>query len=136
VRTEPRASRYLRATALARGTIPVLLVSGAIACGPIATAGPGCSPVRTGLALPPELKESSGVAVSLRHPGISGRTTTLGRPSSRSTRRAQFSAVICWTVAFAIGKTSRYPCARTGDRAFTWRTWATTTKSAKRRTTQ
>ncbi len=70
MRTEPRASRYLRATALARGTIPVLLVSGAIACGPIATAGPGCSPVRTGLALPPELKESSGVAVSLRHPGI------------------------------------------------------------------
>ena len=66
MRTEPRASRYLRATALARGTIPVLLVSGAIACGPIATAGPGCSPVRTGLALPPELNESSGVAVSLR----------------------------------------------------------------------
>jgi hypothetical protein len=42
----------------------------ASACGPIATAGPGCRPSLTGVRLPDELRESSGVAVSLRHPGV------------------------------------------------------------------
>jgi hypothetical protein len=39
------------------------------ACGPIATAGPGCRPTLSSIALPDILNESSGVAVSLRHPG-------------------------------------------------------------------
>ena len=38
-------------------------------CGPVATAGPGCSPTSSGIAFPDDLRESSGVAVSLRHPG-------------------------------------------------------------------
>lgn len=38
-------------------------------CGPVATAGPGCRPVSSGIVFPDELRESSGVAVSLRHPG-------------------------------------------------------------------
>ena len=40
------------------------------ACGPVATAGPGCTPVRTAIAFPSELRESSGVAVSLSQPGV------------------------------------------------------------------
>ncbi len=48
----------------------ILAVAGLAACGPIATGGPGCSPTRTGLRFPPELDQSSGVAVSLDHPGV------------------------------------------------------------------
>jgi len=40
------------------------------ACGPVATAGPGCRPVRTAIELPPQLRETSGAAVSLDHPGV------------------------------------------------------------------
>ena len=40
-----------------------------MACGPVATAGPGCRPMSSGIVFPDELRESSGVAVSLRHPG-------------------------------------------------------------------
>ena len=40
-----------------------------MACGTIATAGPGCRPTSSGIVFPDELRESSGVAVSLRHPG-------------------------------------------------------------------
>ena len=38
-------------------------------CGPIATAGPGCRTTASGIVFPDELDESSGVAISLRHPG-------------------------------------------------------------------
>jgi len=45
-------------------------LAGLAACGPFATGGPGCRP-RTGPeALPDEIRESSGVAVSLSHPGV------------------------------------------------------------------
>jgi hypothetical protein len=40
------------------------------ACGPFATGGPGCQPVGASARLPEALVESSGVAVSLRHPGV------------------------------------------------------------------
>jgi len=40
-----------------------------MACGTIVTAGPGCWPTSSGIVFPDELRESSGVAVSLRHPG-------------------------------------------------------------------
>ena len=40
-----------------------------MACGTIVTAGPGCRPTSSGIVFPDELRESSGVAVSLRHPG-------------------------------------------------------------------
>jgi hypothetical protein len=40
------------------------------ACAPIALAGPGCGETVTGIALPPELEESSGVAVGLRNPDV------------------------------------------------------------------
>ncbi len=51
--------------------IPILLAaaSALAACGPIATGGPGCTP-RASIALPEDLRESSGVAVSMRHPGV------------------------------------------------------------------
>lgn len=42
----------------------------ASSCGPIASSGPGCREVRTDLKLPPAINESSGVAVSLAHPGV------------------------------------------------------------------
>ncbi len=48
-------------------------VAGALllaACGPIATSGPGCTTELQPTALPDEVRESSGVAVSLRHPGL------------------------------------------------------------------
>ena len=38
-----------------------------VGCGPIATSGPGCTPVGMPTALPDELRETSGVAVSLDH---------------------------------------------------------------------
>ncbi len=41
----------------------------AMGCGPIATAGPGCRSTASGIVFPDELRESSGVAVSLRYPG-------------------------------------------------------------------
>lgn len=40
-----------------------------VGCGTLATAGPGCRPTASGIVFPAELEESSGVAVSLRHPG-------------------------------------------------------------------
>ena len=40
-----------------------------VGCGPIATAGPGCRATASGIVFPDELRESSGVAVSLRYPG-------------------------------------------------------------------
>ena len=40
-----------------------------MACGPVALAGPGCRPTSSGIAFPDDLRESSGVAVCLRHPG-------------------------------------------------------------------
>lgn len=40
------------------------------ACGPIATTGPGCRSVSGPTALPDGLGEASGVAVSVRHPGV------------------------------------------------------------------
>ncbi len=40
-----------------------------MACGPVALAGPGCRPTSSGIVFPDDLRESSGVAVSLRHPG-------------------------------------------------------------------
>ena len=40
-----------------------------LGCGPVATAGPGCRPTTAGIVFPDDLPESSGVAVSLRHPG-------------------------------------------------------------------
>ncbi len=48
----------------------LLGVLAASACGPVATAGPGCRPVRTAVELPDDLRESSGVAVSLDHPEV------------------------------------------------------------------
>ena len=36
----------------------------------MATGGPGCQPVHMGIRFPDPLSESSGVAVSLRHPGV------------------------------------------------------------------
>lgn len=36
----------------------------------MATGGPGCRPDRIGIRFPEPLRESSGVAVSLRHPGV------------------------------------------------------------------
>ncbi|HSH76191.1 MAG TPA: hypothetical protein VLA09_10950, partial [Longimicrobiales bacterium] len=42
----------------------------AIACAPIATAGPGCVPVASAAVLPDELQEASGAGVSLRDPEI------------------------------------------------------------------
>ncbi len=51
--------------------LPALLAALALsACGPVATAGPGCATVRSPMALPDALGEASGVAVSLRHPGV------------------------------------------------------------------
>lgn len=41
-----------------------------LACGPIATGGPGCRETLVGQKLPAEINESSGVAVSLDHPGV------------------------------------------------------------------
>ena len=47
------------------------LLAGALAaCGPMATAGPGCGPILRDVALPGELREASGVAPSLDHPGV------------------------------------------------------------------
>ncbi|MGE0159496.1 MAG: hypothetical protein AB7T31_08775 [Gemmatimonadales bacterium] len=43
---------------------------GALACAPIAAAGPGCAPVGSPALLPDELQETSGIAVSGRDPGI------------------------------------------------------------------
>ena len=48
---------------------PILALAAA-ACGPIATSGPGCVPIGTSLPLPDELRESSGVAVSLAHADV------------------------------------------------------------------
>jgi hypothetical protein len=42
----------------------------AIACAPIATAGPGCAPVGYAVPLPDELRETSGIAVSARDPEV------------------------------------------------------------------
>jgi hypothetical protein len=42
----------------------------ALACAPIATAGPGCAPTGAAVLLPAELQESSGVAVSRTSPGV------------------------------------------------------------------
>ncbi len=51
-----------------RSSLLLILLTSA-ACGPVALAGPGCRTLDT-RPLPPELRESSGVAVSLTHPGI------------------------------------------------------------------
>jgi hypothetical protein len=48
----------------------ILAAAALAACGPVATGGPGCSPTLAGVRLPDELSESSGVAVSLDHPGV------------------------------------------------------------------
>jgi hypothetical protein len=42
----------------------------ALACAPIATAGPGCAPIGATVLLPAELQETSGVAVSSRDPDV------------------------------------------------------------------
>jgi hypothetical protein len=43
----------------------------ALACGPVSTGGgPGCQPSLTAVRLSDDLQEASGIAVSLRHPGI------------------------------------------------------------------
>lgn len=43
----------------------------AAACGPVSTGGgPACTPSLAAVRLPGELREASGIAVSLRHPGI------------------------------------------------------------------
>lgn len=60
----------LRAGVLLPATLAAALATVLAACGPLATAGPGCRTLRAPVALPPGLEESSGVAVSLRHPGI------------------------------------------------------------------
>lgn len=52
------------ARAASTGLVLVLLA----ACGPIATAGPGCSNLGAPLALPDAVRETSGVAISLEHP--------------------------------------------------------------------
>lgn len=39
-----------------------------MACGPVALARPGCRPTSSGIVFLDDLRESSGVAVSLRHP--------------------------------------------------------------------
>lgn len=55
------------------GRPPGLLLFAALAmgaCGPLATTGPGCRPVSGPVALPDGLAEASGVAVSVRHPGV------------------------------------------------------------------
>lgn len=50
-----------------RLVLPALVLA---SCGPIATAGPGCAPTLSGIRFPDELRQSSGVAVSLDHPGV------------------------------------------------------------------
>ena len=52
------------------GLHTVVVALAVTACGPVSTGGgPGCQPTLTALALPAELREVSGVAPSLRHPG-------------------------------------------------------------------
>jgi hypothetical protein len=42
----------------------------ALACAPVAIAGPGCAPIGAAALLPSELQESSGIAVSGRDPAV------------------------------------------------------------------
>lgn len=54
-----------------RGLSAGLLIGIAVtACAPVALSGPGCRETVTGIALPPQLDESSGVAVGLRDPDV------------------------------------------------------------------
>ena len=46
------------------------LVFGALACAPVATAGPGCAPLGSSVVLGRELGETSGVAIGRRDPDV------------------------------------------------------------------
>ena len=58
-----------RRRSFARHGAPVLAALG-IACAPIATAGPGCAPLGEAVLLPPDIDETSGIAVSPGRPGV------------------------------------------------------------------
>ncbi|MDH3422212.1 MAG: hypothetical protein OEN00_04435 [Gemmatimonadota bacterium] len=46
------------------------LVAGALACAPVATAGPGCAPLGSSVVLTRELGETSGIAVGRQNPNV------------------------------------------------------------------
>ena len=48
----------------------ILWALAATACAPVAFAGPECGPTTTGIPLPPEIDETSGIAISQRDPGV------------------------------------------------------------------
>lgn len=56
------------------------LTATALACAPIATSGPGCSPTGRARPLPDELDESSGVAIGVRDPHVLWTHTDNGPP--------------------------------------------------------
>ena len=60
----------LEPTGIRRLGIAILSTLAVSACGPVATGGGRCSTVSSPVPLPPQLSEASGVAVSLRHPGV------------------------------------------------------------------
>lgn len=66
----PRPTRRGSARRLVLASGALLASTLLAGCSPLANAGPGCRPTATAVPLPEELRESSGVAVSLRHPGV------------------------------------------------------------------
>ena len=55
---------------LPRPAVLLSIVAGSFGCAPIALAGPDCQPTVSAIALPPELEESSGIAIGLRDEGV------------------------------------------------------------------
>lgn len=53
-----------------RGSLRAVALTAALGCAPIALAGPDCRPSATDIALPPELVETSGVAVGRLDPSL------------------------------------------------------------------
>lgn len=67
--TGPSSGRAFVRTLLRSSAFSVLLI-GAAACAAGVPAGPGCLPDGPSVSLPAEINESSGVAWSIRHPGV------------------------------------------------------------------
>jgi hypothetical protein len=75
-----------------RPSLGLLLALTVLACAPIATAGPGCTPTDRAVTLPRELVESSGVAVGIRDPDVLWTHTDNGPPLYALDRSGQVLA--------------------------------------------